>query len=199
VQGLFNDAVHGIVNLAKWDGKTWARVRGSSVNWLKKYCVSGDGTIYGFGSFTDELSRGVIVRYNPAKDTRWAEVRSADSRLGFPGLNIFTSIGIDEANNVYVNGIFTNPAGNRYIAKWDGNRWSELGGTNNLGQDLAIDPNNAVYTNKSPNDYNDPIKKWNGTSWVSIGMPLPISMFDFHAASWQLMRGAQYIAMPVQL
>jgi hypothetical protein len=169
VSGSFNDAVYGLNSFAKWDGKTWSRLPGSSADYIQNFCVGRNGNIYAYGGFTNEIGHNVVANYNPV--TRiWSELKSQTTRLSVPGYNVFMDIKLDSNNNVYVNGLFTNTAGKRYVAKWDGVNWTELGTTDHLGPKLAIDDKNNIYVNVETNWASDyPVKKWNGTSWLNMG------------------------------
>jgi hypothetical protein len=182
VEGSFSDAAYGQCNLAKWNGTTWSRLPGSYPTYIKNFCVALDGNIFAFGSFTDEFGRAVIANFNPATHSGWTEVKAGNSKLAVPGLNIFSAIAMDDKNNLYVNGYFTDSASRRYIAKWNGSNWSELGPTTSLGLALALDRDGNVYTNKESSNFGDPIKKWNGSSWVAIGMPSSIDPLDFNGS-----------------
>lgn len=178
VTGAFIDPVYGICSLAKWDGKTWTRLPGSIANYIQDFCVAGDGNIYAYGSFRNETGRYILVRYNPTTQQSWVEVKNGTSRFSVPGSNVFTMLATDSNNHLYVNGNFTNAAGNRYVAKWDGNSWSEFGATPSLGWTLAIDRKNTVYSSQDAYAVAaDPIKKWNGTSWASVGAPFAAGLF----------------------
>lgn len=164
--GKFIDSAYGLYSLSKWDGKTWTRLPGSYTDYIQDFCVTGDGNFYAFGGFGDK-----IARYNPAKNIYWNEVKNGNSRLLVPGSNVFMALATDTSNNLYVAGDFSDSAGKRYIAKWDGKSWSEFGVTNSLGKVLTIDVNNNIYTTDGAGAIaGGAITKWNGTSWVSIGM-----------------------------
>ncbi len=182
VSGNFSNIAYGNYSLAKWDGTTWKRLPGSMTDYIDEFCVAGDGIIYAYGSFTNEMGRAIIASYNPASQTRWMEVKNGSSRLGVPGLNIFSALATDDKNHLYVNGYFTNTAGNRYVAHWDGKSWNELGPTSSLGLGLVIDQNNQIYTNKEASAYSDPILKWDGSKWRGVGTPLPVSGLNFTAS-----------------
>ena len=78
--------------------------------------------------------------------------------------------------DVYVAGNFTNGSGNRYVAKFNGSNWTELGGANSLAANgiinsITIDKEGYVYavgnfTNSSGKSY---VAKFNGTSWIELG------------------------------
>lgn len=181
VSGKFMDSTYGVCSIAKWDGRKWKRLPGFA-NYIKEFCVAGDGNIYAYGDFSDEYGRAVIVNYNETKRIYWAEVKNGTNRFGVPGFNVFSALATDNQNNLYVNGNFTNTTGSRYIAKWDGNQWSQLGVTGSLGLNLAVDKNTTIYSNKPSSDFGDPVRKWNGTVWVALGVPLNIDPLNFPAS-----------------
>lgn len=171
--GSFIDSVHGFVSFAKWDGKSWQRLLGSSYSSVQDFCVANNGIIYAFGGFTNNVGRQVIASYDPATQTGWNEVNSDSTQLSVPGYNIFTALATDSKNNLYVNGHLTNTRGNRYLAKWDGTHWQELGVTNSLGKKLMVDKADNIYVNKDENSgWGDAVKKLNGSSWIDL-VPQP--------------------------
>ncbi len=121
---------------------------------------------------------------------QWVEVASATDTLN-ANANI-NAMCKDAAGNIYVAGEFTDsifPTGNRYVAKWNGNTWSKLGGLNVAGERydatlgyyvwnqsnsinaLCADSSGNIYaaggfTNSSGNIY---VAKWNGASWSELG------------------------------
>lgn len=173
VAGNFNDSTYSLCSLAKWDGTTWSRLPGSYSDLIQNFCVGTGGRIYAYGGFKDEHGRLVIASFHPSKQRYWEEVKNGVSKLTAVGYNIFMSLALDSKDNLYVNGDFTNASGQRYIAKWDGSSWSELGPTDNLGWDLAIDARDNIYGNRNQSsDLGDPVKRWNGSSWVGVGIPV---------------------------
>jgi hypothetical protein len=82
----------------------------------------------------------------------------------------------DANGNIYVGGRFTNGNGKKYIAKWDGNSWTKLGGINSSTfnsniYSLVNDINNSIYagggfTNGNGNYY---VSKWDGSKWSELG------------------------------
>lgn len=171
--GSFTDSASILYSIAKWDGKKWTKLPGSAADFISNFCVSGDGNIYAFGAFNG--SKGYyIANYNLNTHYNWAEVKNPDSS-GFdvPGANVFISLAMDSKNNLYVNGNFTNAAGKRFVAKWDGKNWTEYGVTDNLGEVLTIDKGDNLYST-GPITYATDcvIKRWNGTSWIGVGAPL---------------------------
>lgn len=169
VSGSFNDRANGHCLISKWDGKTWSGLAGSSGAFIQNFCIARDGNIYAYGGFTNEIGRSIVVNYNPA-NRNWTELKTASSQFAVAGYNVLKDIAVDSNNNVYVNGLFRNAADKRYVAKWNGVGWSELGTTNNLGVYLAIDKKNSIYANQTYTETNFyPVAKWSGTSWTGLG------------------------------
>ncbi len=82
----------------------------------------------------------------------------------------------DTKGNIYAAGNFKNDSGYYYVAKWDGNIWSELGGKNtstlkNIIASIVTDNNGNLYAagqlvNTKGGYY---IAKWDGSSWSELG------------------------------
>ena len=86
----------------------------------------------------------------------------------------------DASGNTYAAGDFTNGvnifSGNKYVAKYNGTSWSELGGANALSANdviktICTDPSGNVYaagefTNAGGQYY---VAKWNGSGWSELG------------------------------
>ena len=92
---------------------------------------------------------------------------------GKQDLNSVYDLYVDDTGNLYAAGAFKNSSGNYYVAKWDGNKWSEVGTLNINGNIFTIcgDPSGNLYiggafTDSNRNTY---VAKWNGTSWTNIG------------------------------
>ena len=112
---------------------------------------------------------------------QWSEVGGPNSLAANSG--IFTSC-MDNAGNIYVAGDFTQGTysytAKKYVAKWDGNSWTELGGLNSLGANGLI---YSICTDKLGNVYaagaftngsdrlsgNNYVAKWDGISWTELG------------------------------
>jgi hypothetical protein len=82
----------------------------------------------------------------------------------------------DSANNIYAAGNFKNSSGNRYVAKFDGTSWSELGGTDNLAADgiifsLCWDKAGKLYASGSFENsvQQQYVAQWDGNGWTELG------------------------------
>ena len=87
------------------------------------------------------------------------------------------SICSDFNGNIYAAGDFTNSQGKHYVAKYDGIKWSELGGINSFGSDLTIysivcDTNGNLYASAGRNvsSVHKPyVVKYDGSKWIEVG------------------------------
>lgn len=165
--GNFNpSAIH---NLAKWDGKKWSYVSQPNGT-IQKLCIGNNGNLYALGSF---YNQGDIYAVGEMTSNGvWQEVRNRNSTYKPPINTYFLSMAIDGKNNLYINGDFTDSAGNRYLQKWDGNTWSKFGVTNALSYGLATNENNIYSTGATTYSGDCLVKKWNGNAWVGVGVPL---------------------------
>jgi len=86
----------------------------------------------------------------------------------------------DSSGNLYAAGAFSNGNGKYYVAKWNGNTWSEVGGANTSTfnstiSTLSIDASGNLYaaglfTNGSDRwSGNQFVAKWNGSVWSEVG------------------------------
>ena len=174
--------------VAKWDGTNWsALISPGGINGLNHlpYAIAIDGNdnVYIGGTFT-KLGDGTTTANKIVKwdGTDWSALLSPSGINGFIG-SVF-ALTIDDNNNVYAGGAFTNfsdgitPA-NR-MAKWDGTNWSALTSSNSIngvGSEvwaLAIDGNDNIYAGGIFTTLGDGtttvnyIAKWDGTDWSAL-------------------------------
>jgi hypothetical protein len=102
---------------------------------------------------------------------QWNELGSGSSAL--KANEVIDAMVIDAASNVYIGGRFTNTTGNKYVAKWNGTNWSELGSLAANGDIYAMtkDKSGAIYAgggfkNGAGKRY---VAKWNGSTWAETG------------------------------
>jgi hypothetical protein len=174
---LIND--QGKYYVAKWDGTNWTEL-GSGTNALNanhtinSIVIDANGNVYAAGYFYNTNNIYYVSKWD---GTTWAELGTGSNALNANNGG-FYSITLDGGGNVYAAGSFKNVSGSSYVAKWDGNSWSELGGTNgiNIGPDndifvLSTDIGGNVYAggefiNTNGRRY---VSKWNGTFWSELG------------------------------
>lgn len=132
-----------------------------------------------------------------------------DERFHPPGLSIggceFGAYCIASANaivvigtDVYVGGDFTHAGPDKinFIAKWDGNSWSDLGeGVNGVVRTIAVDGNdlyvggNFTQAGGVAANY---IAKWNGSSWTPLGSGLNDQVYTLEIAGDKLYAGGNF-------
>ncbi len=181
--GILKDTANNYEIVAKWNGAAWSQL-GSGINSLNAneeivtLISDTSGNIYAAGDFTDGansyLGKCYVAKWN---GNTWSELGTGANALNAPALNIIHILGVDKLGNIYAAGSFKNSSGKCYVAKWNGNTWSELGtGVNALSANntifrLIIDNYNNIYatglfTNSYGNYY---VAKWNGTTWAELG------------------------------
>jgi hypothetical protein len=181
VAGLFSKA--GSVNannIAIWDGTNWKNI-GNGVNGLVLSLTVFDGELYAGGTFSkaDGKQASRIAKWD---GTAWKPVGNgmdSTNKYAVYDMKVFKGY-------LYVAGGFEGVigvGGTQRIAKWDGIKWTGVGG----GMDLAIGSlevyNNNLYAmgpfTKSGGVTTNGIARWNDTIWKPVG-----SGFDYSAYSY---------------
>jgi hypothetical protein len=180
--------------VAKWDGSKWSPL-GTGVNALLAngtiLCLTNDssGNIYAAGLFTNSLGNQYVAKWD---GNQWAEVGGLNA---LHANYIINALATDKTGNVYAAGSFTNGAsstqGYNYVAKWDGNNWSELGASSsnplnaNSGiNSMVIDSKNNIYV---AGHFTDSLSyqkgtcyvaKWDGNQWSKL--PFDTALYHTH-------------------
>ena len=173
--GHFSDS-SGKNYVAQWNGTKWSQLGAdsnecSSYNAINSILVDDSGNVYtNVGNIL-----GTVFNVEKWNKTGWSYVGDSNS------LNANSFIGpvvLDKYGNIYTAGNFMDNNGKQYVAKWDGVRWSELGGmginalnANSLIITLVLDDTGNVYvagnfTNADGYFY---VAKWNGQTWAELG------------------------------
>lgn len=174
---LTSDGVGNIYkNTWKYNGSSWSQL--CPVCSLNAYDASivvanaSGSQIYAAGSVQDNDGyRYVAVCTGDC----WEAVGTS-----FANANI-SALALDPAGNIYAAGLFTDgyfsTEGSKYVAKWDGSSWMELGNLNadclnSINYLVYDDVNNKLYASggfyRSMDDYFT-IAEWNGSSWTELG------------------------------
>lgn len=168
----------GLTNsvLKLWDGRQWssfAQCYGPSSGTIIYDLAFVGSTLYAGGTFTNV--NGVVT----SGLAKW-DGASWNSVGGFNG--IVTGLTVD-GGNLYVSGIFTNPAAGGVIATnialWDGSTWQALGNglgiVNGTGFGVhATAVNNGLlyavglFTNSGPQGVTN-VAVWDGNTWSQVG------------------------------
>ena len=157
----------GYPYVAKWDGTSWSELNyAAGVGKWYALCTDATDNIYAAGglpAFVAQKNGSTLEELGPAGTFS----------------NVVSALATDATGNLYAAGRFLMNIGwgYRYVAKWDGVSWTELGtGSNALSANgdiytLATDAAGNVYaagnfTNSNNKRY---VAKWNGTSWSEVG------------------------------
>ncbi len=168
--------------VAQYNGSSWSELGGANSmginNDIYAICTDGNGNVYAGGYFTDGTGHNYIVKYN---GTSWTSIGGSFNAPSVGATNgTIATLSSDANGNIYTAGWFANSSDNRYVAKYNGSTWSELGGLNSLLASggpsryiasIFVDASNNVYTagnftNGSGNCY---VAKFNGSSWSELG------------------------------
>ncbi|HEX7415486.1 MAG TPA: hypothetical protein VF411_15705 [Bacteroidia bacterium] len=171
-------------------GSNWTEVGNHGYegpNPLSSLFIDSTGNIFSSGKTYQTTIGG--YNYNVDYVTKWNGVYWQQLGTGTNSLNAnayISNICKDNSGNLYAAGMFTDstfvssywchPTGNAYIAKWDGIKWSNLGGKGSLPaqyiSSIVFNPTNgylyaAVVKSYNPTfDYD--IYFWNGSVWATI-------------------------------
>ncbi len=187
VGGKFKNT-QGNVYVAKFDGVSWSSLGGTgltdnNLDYINSLSGNNNGTIYCAGSFTNNSSNQYLAACDQFS---WFELGGNNGLAGnYANSNWggeMNSVVVDAQNNVYVGGNFTNASGNRFVAKYNGSSWSELGGANTLAglgvfnggvsfiSDVySVNDNIFVtgnYTSTGPNRF---VARYYNNQWTELG------------------------------
>jgi len=175
--GAFYDVSTGFNYVAKYNGSVWSVLGGSGLpanGYINSICSDLAGNIYAAGNFTNSGGKYYVAKYDGSS---WSELGGLN---GLAANGNIATICSDASGNIYAAGSFSNGTsiynGNRYVAKYNGSSWSELGGVNALAADNDIytvcsDASGNIYAagtfiNIDSNRY---VAKYNGSSWSELG------------------------------
>lgn len=109
-----------------------------------------------------------------AQNPGWHELGTGANALN--ANDSILCVASDYNGNVYCAGAFTNALGKHYVAKWDGNAWTEVGGLNGLAANgnincIQVSGSNQIevagsFTNANGKYY---VARWNGNTWSELG------------------------------
>ncbi len=181
VGGVFTD-VAGDGNadyIVKLTGGAWVTLGTTPLNsWVNAIVVGLDGLIYIGGVFTDGGGLTNADRIVAWDGTNWIALGEGLNQV----VNALT-IGPDGA--LYAAGVFgqSGSALMRFVAQWNGSKWSPLGSPTALGggtqaAPIAVGPNGIVYVG---GDFTSAdglysaafLAAWNNSSWIPLDISLP--------------------------
>ena len=97
-----------------------------NIHWIFPFILVGMALLFANGCKKDDSNKN---SGNPT--TGW-------SVLGNLDVNGVYDLYMDKNGNLFAAGAFQNNSGNRYVAKWDGSNWSEVGTLDINGNIFAI-------------------------------------------------------------
>ncbi len=161
---VFNDYVY------EWNGAEWSALQNAKGVYvhgiINSLVTDAAGNVYA-GGIT-----GSVEKWDGTEWSALGGLYAAPFKMQAGHIN---SIATDVSGNVYAAGGFIDANRNRYVAKWDGTAWGELGGSNSpfnkAINSIATDAAGNVYAAGGFTDANgNPfVAKWNGTNWSELG------------------------------
>lgn len=180
--------------LVKFDGSKWDELKSTgqvlfAKDKINTIGIDNNNNIYVGGNYKDVLlDKYYMINYY--NGSYWQEM---------PGVNELKLNGKishilpDNKGNIYVCGAFKNFDNYKYILKYDGTKWTELGGKNSFYKDainsnypaeMILDNTNNLYVT-SLVEHSDSstyvIKKFNGSVWSSIKIPIAIAPCELYS------------------
>ena len=139
--------------------------------------VDPQHNLYAAGYFDNAQGKYYVAKaafnQNTYSNDEWIELGGANA---LHASGPIYSVIADAVGNIYAGGSFiSSVTGSRYVAKWDGTAWSELGAgslkANSYIYSLCIDGNNNIYAAGAFTDAvgSRYVARWNGTSWSQLG------------------------------
>ena len=165
---------------AEFDGKAWKEIGVNSFFGQKSMISDSKGNVY-FSEYSGQKGLSGTWYINKWNGNSWSTLGSKDTINDYNGYGYTFKITTDKKGNVYAAGSFTNGTnsifiGKHYVAVWNGNVWSELGGYqkstfNDQINSITTDSNGNVYaagyfTNDKGKEY---VAKWDGKTWSELG------------------------------
>ncbi len=162
--------------VAKWNGIAWSEVGGTSASTFNKEINSlvtdANGNLYAAGRF-DNGQLEYVAKWDGSK---WSELGGTNTSSFYGGYYGITNLLTDTSGNLYAAGDFVNSKGKKYVAKWNGSIWSEIGGKNtstfnDVIWSITTDMNGNMYAagwfkNDIGKYY---VAKWDGSGWSELG------------------------------
>ncbi len=159
----------------KYNGTNWTTITNGFMTFnnpgiVKSTIIDKQQHLLAVGDFTDNRQQTYVAVYT-GSGTVWDTLGRLDTLISCPcPINTITA---DTAGNVYVAGDIRDSTGYRFIAKWDGHKWNNIGNTHNIFSsqfdftDLVTDNKNlyaaGLYNYNSP--YDPYVVKYNGVAW----------------------------------
>ncbi len=162
--------------VAKWDGVSWQKLGDLGIKNALIFDICADlfGNVYVSTSFSILNNSDYIHTIKKWNGVIWSEIIDRTNSFANSFIN---SIDVDSYGNVYAGGSFQKSNWEKYVVRWDGVSWKELGeGVNRLNANLVINEIQVLskdevyatgtFTDSSGKYY---IAKWDGQRWSQVG------------------------------
>src|ERR1035437_4292945 len=203
--GYFTNS-SGYNYVARFNGTVWEDIGLKANAAIYALATDSHGNVYAEGMFTNGATpsggNAYVAKWN---GTIWSDIGPSHSRLVLTTDAVgnvysgpakwdgstwrtFTNMNIGDysvsalattasGDQQYAGGTFTYPSGYRYVAKWEGSVWTEVGSLNANADinALAVDNSGNVYAAGEFSNGNLPttgykyVAKFDGTTWSELG------------------------------
>ena len=174
-------------NLAAWTGSGWTGMIGSSMTGM-------DGAVLALGEFGGELHAGGwfveaggararhVARWSGSSAEPWRPLEGRDGWAFDDSVTAWAVYDEGEGPRLFAGGFFTHvgPVAAKYLARWDGEQWSEVsdpasgGALDYVVETLLVHDDGAGAELFVGGAFNDPgrhIVAWTGSGWRTLGAP----------------------------
>lgn len=158
--------------LFRWDGSSWTSYGGVSQVYYY-FVVDAAGVVY--GAWIDfDWDTYNIIRNSP--DGTQTSLGGGPAVHPLDANQWVHAMAFDAAGNLYAGGNFPDSAGNSYVAKWDGRKWSKLG-TGQAGPAFGDGKITGIVFDNSGNLYascqlsgsdGTVVGRWDGKTWTTF-------------------------------
>ncbi|MDB5281917.1 MAG: hypothetical protein JWO06_992 [Bacteroidota bacterium] len=190
VGGDFNDLGTGSLGgfyTSKWNGTTWTELENAGnphFNNGSLLALTCSGTNVYATQFLDTFNGPTFYYVAKWDGANWTEPGASTTPL-----HVDSSILVlahDNAGNIYAGGQFADSTGKKYIAKFNGSGWSNLGNLNVNANILSIATDAAgnvyaggVFTDGASKTY---VAKWDGNTWSDLGNSASVLGYGYLAS-----------------
>lgn len=162
------------MNVARWNGQSWSSL-GSGLDKMAYTLLvlpNGDLIAGGTFQFAGGISAKGVARWNGSE---WSAMGDGLTRLS---TDTVRALAILPNGDIIAGGVFSSSNGSpaNYLARWDGQSWTPVGGgTNNYVYSLGVLPNGDLVAGgtftKAGSLSASYVARWDGANWNTVGDP----------------------------
>ena len=177
IGGDFNDlgtTQLGGFYVANWNGSAWSELENAghphfnNASLLAITCSAGN--VYAT-QYLDTLTGPVFYYVAKWDGTNWTEPGAGTQPLHVD--SVILALAHDHLGNIYAGGQFGDSTGKKYVAKFNGTTWSNLGNLDANANILSLAADGAgnvyaggIFTDLAGKTY---VAKWDGNTWSDLG------------------------------